>query len=84
MWTVELKKSVQRRLARISNPDKERIKQAIRTLAENPEQLDIKPLVGRNDYRLRVGSWRLVMDIYHNEKRFAVHTLESRGDVYQK
>ena len=84
MWTVAIKKSAQRRLERIPNPDKERIKRAIITLAKNPEQLDIKPLVGRDGYRLRVGNWRLIMDVYHDEKIFAVHTLEARGDVYKK
>lgn len=84
MWKVALKKSVKQGLERIPNPDKERIKQAICALAENPETLDIKPLKGRNGYRLRVGDWRLIMDIYRDEKVFAVHTLDSRGDVYKK
>lgn len=79
-----MKKSVQHKLSRIPNPDKERIKQAIFALAENPEQLDIKPLVGRDDYRLRVGDWRLIMNIYHDKKICIVHTLASRGDVYKK
>ena len=84
MWKVALKKSVKNRLERIPNPDKERIKQAIRDLAEKPETLDIKPLKGRDGYRLRVGGWRLIMDVYRDERIFAVHTLESRGDVYKK
>ncbi|MBQ7544267.1 MAG: type II toxin-antitoxin system RelE/ParE family toxin [Synergistaceae bacterium] len=84
MWKVALKKSVKNRLERIPNPDKERIKQAIRDLAEKPETLDIKPLKGRDGYRLRVGGWRLIMDVCRDERIFAVHTLESRGDVYKK
>ena len=84
MWTVAIKKSAQRRLERIPNPDNERIKRALRTLETNPEHLDLKPFVGRDDYRLRVGDWRLIMDVYNDEKIFAVHTLESRGDVYKK
>lgn len=84
MWTVVLKKSVKRKLMQIPNPDKERIKQAIRDLVEKPEVLDIKPLKGRSDYRVRVGDWRLVMDIYFDEKIFSIHTLAPRGDVYKK
>lgn len=84
MWKVALNKLVQRKLERIPNSDKERIKQAIRDLEEKPETLDIKPLVGRDAYRLRVGSWRLLMDVYEDEKIFSVYMLASRGDVYKK
>ena len=83
MWTVLLKKSVRRRLELIPNPDKERIKRAINTLAYAPELLDIKPLKGRDDYRLRVGDWRLILDIDENKKIITVNRLSSRGDVYK-
>ena len=84
MWKVVLNKLVQRKLARIPNPDKARIKQAICDLEDKHETLDIKPLVGRSGYRLKVGGWRLLMDIYENEKIFSVYMLASRGDVYKK
>ena len=84
MWKVVIKKSVGQRLERIPNPDKKRIKQAIIDLADKPETLDIKPLAGRSDYRLRVGNWRLIMDIYSDEKIIHITLLDSRGDVYKK
>ena len=84
MWKVILHKNVQRRLAKISNPDRDRIKQAIRDLEDKHETLDIKPLTGQDNYRLRVGGWRLLMDIYEDEKIFYVYMLASRGDVYKK
>ena len=83
MWEVALNKSVKRRLERIPNPDKERIKNAIQALVEKPEILDIKSLKGRDDYRLRVGGWRLIMDIHYDTQIYVIHTLESRGDVYK-
>lgn len=60
MWTVKIDKSVYKRLNRISNPDKCRRLQALFDLENKPEQLDIKPLVNRDCYRLRVGNWRLI------------------------
>ena len=84
MWKVILHKNVQSRLAKISNPDRDRIKQAIRDLEDKHETLDIKPLTGQDNYRLRVGGWRLLMDIYEDEKIFYVYMLASRGDVYKK
>ncbi len=84
MWKVVLNKLVQRKLEHIPNPDKERIKQAIRDLEDKHETLDIKPLTGRDAYRLRVGGLRLLIDVYEDEKIFSIYMLASRGDVYKK
>lgn len=84
MWAVRIDKSVDKRLKRIPNPDNKRIKQALYNLQDKPEQLDIKPLEGRDCYRLRVGDWRLIMDIDEENKIFSVYTLAPRGDVYKK
>ncbi|MBQ7197220.1 MAG: type II toxin-antitoxin system RelE/ParE family toxin [Synergistaceae bacterium] len=83
MWQVELGNSVKRKLKQIPEPDKERLKEAIRLLRDTPEALDIKKLVGRDDYRLRVGKWRFLMDIDEKEKKIIVNTLASRGEVYK-
>ncbi len=84
MWTVILGKPVRRRIERIPNPDKERIKKAIKDLETKHKQMDIKPLVGRNLHRLRVGNWRLLMVMNEEEKVILITTLDSRGDVYKK
>lgn len=84
MWKVAVNKLVKRKLERIPNPDRERIKQALRDLESKPETLDIKPLTGREAYRLRVGNWRLLMDVYEEEKIFSIYMLAPRGDVYKK
>ena len=84
MWTVITGNAVKRRLAKIPNPDKERIKQAILKLQYKREELDIKPLTGSDEYRLRVGGWRLIMRINEEEKLIFIRALGSRGDVYKK
>ncbi len=84
MWTVAINKIVRRKIERIPEPEKTRIKQALKYLETNPELLDIKPLTGRDTFRLRVGGWRLLMDVYEEEKIFSVYMLASRGDVYKK
>ena len=84
MWTVNVDKFVDKRLKKIPEPEKSRIQQALDVLEVAPETLDVKPLVGRSGYRLKVGGWRLLMDIYEDEKIFSVYMLASRGDVYKK
>ena len=84
MWTVNVDKFVDKRLKKIPEPEKSRIQKALDVLEVAPETLDVKPLVGRSGYRLKVGGWRLLMDIYEDEKIFSVYMLASRGDVYKK
>ncbi len=84
MWTVIAGKNVRRRLERIPNPDRTRIVQAIRQLENGYELLDIKPLLGQPYHRLRVGKWRLIMDINNDEKFIFIRSLDTRGDVYKK
>lgn len=84
MWTVNVDKAVDKKLKKIPNPDKSRIQQAIDDLEIKPEQLDIKPLVGHEGYRLKVGGWRLLLDINEDERVIFVYMLASRGDVYKK
>lgn len=45
--------------------------------------LDVKPMVGSDSYRLRVGDWRVILDIDKDNKIISAYTLGSRGDVYK-
>ncbi|MBQ6775858.1 MAG: type II toxin-antitoxin system RelE/ParE family toxin [Synergistaceae bacterium] len=83
MWTVNVDEAVWDRLAKIPNPDKRRITQAIYGLEDDLGSLDIKKLKGRSGYRLRVGKWRIIMDIDKEEKVIFVYFLASRGEVYK-
>ena len=84
MWTVITGKPVQRKLARIPNPDRGRLTQTIKDLETKHEQMDIKPLTGRDEYRLRVGDWRFIMRIDEVKGEIFIRSLASRGDVYKK
>ena len=58
----------------------------IEKLAENPKNpiLDIKPLVNRkNEYRLRIGSYRVIYDLDKEVITICVLRIGTRGDVYK-
>ena len=60
-----------------------RITKAIKGLTIQPPIGDIKPLKGRNkQLRLRVGSYRIIFEINHNEEMIYILTIDNRGDVY--
>lgn len=68
-------------LKRLNEPQKGRIIKALEQLAKEPPEGDIKSLVGRDGYRLRVGDYRVLFDIIENE--IAVHEIGLRGQIYK-
>ncbi len=75
--------------------DAERILDALEKLAAEPEGAtrqqagtptrppsDVRPLGGREAYRLRVGNWRVIFD--RSADRISVKLVASRGDAYKR
>ncbi len=60
---VELEPKAVKYLQRMNEPNKSRIKQALTKLSEEPPKGDIKSLTGKDGYRLRVGSYRVLFDV---------------------
>lgn len=58
---------------------------AFEQLADDPksEGLDIKPLSGRDGYRLRIGQWRAIYRIEDERLVIEVMRIGPRGDVYK-
>jgi mRNA interferase RelE/StbE len=44
---------------------------------------DLKPLKGRDEARLRVGDYRVILKIDAENKQIVVTKIGSRGDVYK-
>ncbi len=82
-WEVTVDKAVLRRLARIPEPDRGHLAAAIIDLRSDPEAKDILPLTGRSGYRMRVGRWRVLLDIDFKSEKIFVYDLGPRGDVYK-
>lgn len=82
-WTVTVDKAVLRRLKRIPEPDRNRLFETILSLETGTEGQDIRRLVGRDGYRLRVGNWRILLDVDAQKKRISVYDIGSRGDIYK-
>jgi mRNA interferase RelE/StbE len=59
-----------------------RIRYKIISLKENPRPRGIRKLSSREEYRLRVGDYRILYDIYDKEKKVVVLAVGHRRDVY--
>ncbi|UCM89399.1 type II toxin-antitoxin system RelE family toxin [Streptomyces marincola] len=78
--------TAQRQLRRLDDATKRRIKAALDKLARDPyaPALDIKKLRGRDEeYRLRVGDYRVVYGIANAVLTITVIDVDHRRDIYR-
>lgn len=61
----------------------ERIRKSLLGLTVRPPTGDVKPLKGYDKrFRLRVGSYRVLFEIDHQEQVVYILAIDNRGDVY--
>jgi mRNA interferase RelE/StbE len=66
MYNLEWKEHALQNLEKLENSISRRIIKKIEELSENPFSKDIKRLKGRNEFRLRVGDYRVFFSIEQN------------------
>ena len=82
-YSVNFKKHALKELAKINEPFYSHIKQAIYSLAENPRPQGYKKLKGRDGYRIRVGNYRIIYDVFESELVVDIIALGHRKDIYE-
>jgi mRNA interferase RelE/StbE len=82
-YQVQIERRAQKNLARIAEPDRSRLIEAIRGLADEPRPQGSKKLSGRGGWRVRVGDYRILYDIHDAQLVVLVVTLGHRRDVYR-
>ena len=73
-------------LARLPRNLAVRVAEKIEDVAANPygDHPNVTRLRGRDGYRLRVGSWRIIYDVDDRKRRLMVLAIGSRGQVYRR
>jgi len=82
-YFLNFSKQAFKELEKISEPHYSRIKKAIYDLADNPRPHGYKKLQGIDGYRIRVGDYRIIYDIFDNELVVEIITLGNRKDIYR-
>jgi mRNA interferase RelE/StbE len=82
-YHVILPKSVQKQLDRLPDESVERILARLTELEVNPRPPDAKKLKGRKAWRIRVGDYRVIYEIYGRELQILVITVGHRREVYR-
>jgi mRNA interferase RelE/StbE len=83
-YSLEIKQSAQKELDALDETVFGRIDRRILALAENPRPARCKKLKGYKDqWRIRLGIWRVVYIINDAAKRITITRIAHRRDVYE-
>jgi mRNA interferase RelE/StbE len=82
-YTVVLSRKAQKQLDKLSDSVAKPIFEAIAKLEVDPRPLGFKKLKGREGFRIRVGNYRIIYDIFDFELKVDVITLGHRKDIYE-
>ena len=82
-YQVNVKPKAFKALEKINDPDYSNIKKAIRSLEDDPRPHGYKKLKGRDGYRIRVGDYRVIYNIFDHILTVDVVALGHRKDIYE-
>ena len=82
-WRVEFAPRAERDLRRLDPPIRRRILDALDRLVADPPAGDVVKLTGREEWRLRVGDWRVRMRFDEARRTVAVVRVLPRGRAYR-
>jgi mRNA interferase RelE/StbE len=82
-YSLNFSKQALKELDKINEPFYSGIKQAIFDLTENPRPHGYKKLKGRDGYRIRVGNYRVIYDIFDTMLVVDIITIGHRKDIYE-
>ena len=85
MCKIEYSKTAAKRLRRIPKNIAVRIAEKLTIIAAKPyaKHNNVKKLVNRPGYRLRVGEWRIIYEIDNEKLIILVLDIDTRGGIYQ-
>ncbi|MGH2743891.1 MAG: type II toxin-antitoxin system RelE family toxin [Gammaproteobacteria bacterium] len=84
-WTLRYSRRAERDIARLDAPIRRRILTALGQLAEDPAAAaGLRKLSGRSESRLRVGDWRVILDVAAASREIYVHRVLPRGRAYDR
>jgi len=82
-YTLNFSKQALKELEKINDAFYTNIKQAIIDLTQNPRPNGYKKLKGLDGYRIRIGNYRVIYDIFDHILTIDIITLGHRKDIYE-
>jgi mRNA interferase RelE/StbE len=82
-WRVVFVRSAEKELAKLSTNIQLRVGQAIRSLEDHPFPGQAKRLKGREEFRIRVGDYRVLYTVEHKARVLTILAIGRRREVYR-
>lgn len=82
-YADEMLRSAQKQLTRLPAEDQERILVAMEALADAPRPQGCSKLTGRDAWRIRVGDYRIIYEIFDDRRVVIVVVVGHRKDAYR-
>jgi mRNA interferase RelE/StbE len=85
VYRVRVLKAATRDLAKLDKPTGRRIVEHINWLAENVDDIKLEALSGdlAEFYKLRVGDYRVIYEIFQDEQIILIHQIGHRREIYR-
>ncbi len=82
-YAVEFTKSAQKELNKLPSQISLRIVKAVDKLSLEPRKGNVRPMIGSKSWRLRVGDYRIIYDIYDSKLIVLIIRIRHRKNVYK-
>ena len=83
-WLVEFERRADRDLEQLDPQVKQRVLAAIARLLSDPRSAELRKLKGRPESRLRVGDWRVILELDVDERTIIIERVLPRGRAYDR
>ncbi len=83
-YKIEWKNSAFKELQKLPRPMISKVTAAVDDLSNNPHPVGVKKLVGsEHSYRIRIGDYRVVYEVFENRLIIEIVRVRHRKDVYR-
>ena len=83
IYKIEFSKSAHKELRKLPKAVSYRLTKAIYRLSDNPRRGQVRPMVGSKSWRLRVGSYRVIYDVYDDKVVVLILKVSHRRQAYR-
>ena len=83
-WSVEFERRADRDLEQLDPQVKRQVLTAIGRLVSDLRSVELRKLKGRPESRLRVGDWRVILELDVDERIIIIERVLPRGRAYDR
>ncbi len=83
MYRVFLERAAEKQLKQLPAKLHDRVIEAVQALSKDPRPTGCRKLTGTDDWRIRVGDYRVIYEIDDKARKIRVNRIRHRREVYR-